>query len=358
MNIRRLVITLVLLPVAVAAAWQWSDFLGGSENVSFETSTLTFSQVSEMRVRDLRRRLTRRHGYSAEEVGRVLDKKELIQILSFEEHKERDIEREKFKRAVTIRGIMVAVLAVLVAFFWPLLQRAFEVASVNFVVYTDRKKYETRRCFELRSVAGFFGIALMAILDVMQLWLSTSVLLSWVMTSKFFFPTPKLTVNPAKMMGGDVAKGPMGQFGLNVGPMVLTWAFRFVYARIESWTGRALSRAHQQQKQKARAAETPEEKAARKAARKAAKRAAKAEKEEELRKRQEEERERRREAAQKATDSLFPDLAGTANRPQQQQQQNGEEMPSPQATGMADEQSSAFAEFQKQMEEVDMDELD
>ena len=104
-------------------AWEWSDYLGGSSEdlAGFHTKTLSMGEIREMRVRDIKRRLSRTHGYSADEVGRMLDKKELIQALAFEEHKDREKELEKVKRFVVIRGIVVAVIAVIVVLGWPIL---------------------------------------------------------------------------------------------------------------------------------------------------------------------------------------------------------------------------------------------
>ena len=106
---------------------------------------------------------------------------------------------------------------------------------------------------------------------MMQIWLTVSVILSWVMTSKYFFPIPSLSIRPAAFMGGPIAQGPLAQYGFNVGPMVITWVLRFVQGLLEGWVGRALRRSHKRQKKQQRAQETPEEKAARKAAKRAAK---------------------------------------------------------------------------------------
>ena len=53
----------------------------------FETKTLNIVEISEMRARDIKRRLARSHGYGPDELSRMIDKKELINALSYEEHK-------------------------------------------------------------------------------------------------------------------------------------------------------------------------------------------------------------------------------------------------------------------------------
>jgi hypothetical protein len=272
--------------VVVVDAWEWSDLVrghgvvwGGSSNdasslAASPTTPLSIQQVSEMRVRDIKRRLTRNHGYSAEEVARVLDKKELIQALAFEEEKVRLQYEGEARRTLLQQGVLAALVAIFILACWPLFQQAYEVAMVNLVVYTDRKRHEANRCLELQSTLGFVGIAAMAILDVLQLWLTASVLLSWVVTtSPYFFPIPKLTVRPAQFLGPDMAASSMANYGINIGAMLITWGMRFAYGQVERWTGQVLSSAHRQQRRQERARQeqldSVEERAARKAARKA-----------------------------------------------------------------------------------------
>ena len=45
----------------------------------------------------------------------------------------------------------------------------------------------------------------------------------------------------------------LANYGINVGSMAVTWAMRFVYGKIELWTGKALASAHRQQRREARA---------------------------------------------------------------------------------------------------------
>lgn len=337
--LRRLCLLLLLVFVSSASAWEWTDFLGNGKEISFATKTLSMQEVRDMRVRDIKRRLTREHGYSADELGRILDKKELIQALSFEEHKEKQKEQDKLKRFLIIRGILTAAIAVVIVGGWPLWSHLYEVVCVNLVVYTDRKRHEAGRCFELRSKMGFIGILLMAVMDVLQFWLSTSVLLSWVTTSKYFFPMPSLSIRPAQFMGGQVASGPMAKYGFNVGPMVITWVFRFVASRMEAWTGRQLANAHRSQRKDAKQWESSEERAARKAARRAAKKEARVEAEKQV---AAEEAARRRKASADATETLFPTNKVVKEETPEHQRVTEE----------------SRKEFQEQMESFNMDELD
>ena len=157
-------------------AWEWSDFVSGGVVAGIvnnkNANTLTMADVSTMRVRDIKRRLSLNHGYSADELGAILDKKELIQLLAFEEHKIRQTQYDEIKRVLVQRGIITAIVVIVIIACWPVFQHLWDVASVNFVVYTDRKKHEVQRCRELKSIAGMIGVFVMSILDILQVWLT------------------------------------------------------------------------------------------------------------------------------------------------------------------------------------------
>lgn len=237
-------------------AWEWSDWVSWSTATArsyFQytgentTVSLSLEEVSSLRVREIKRRLARNHGYSAEELAKMLDKKELIFALAFEEEKIRIDHEEAMKRLIVKRGFLTAIITIAVVMAWPLFQHAYEVAAVNFVVYTDRKRLEARRCWELRSMSGFVGIIIMFIIDLLQTWLTVSILLSWVMRSKYFFPVPSLPIRPGQILGGEASQSSsISNYGINVAPMVISWLMRFMYNTIERWTGRTLSHAYQQ----------------------------------------------------------------------------------------------------------------
>ena len=115
----------------------------------------------------------------------------------------------------------------------------------------DRRRHELSRCREFNSYKGYLGIFLLFIIDMLTFWLSTSVLLSWVMTSKYFFPTPNLPLRPIEMLtpkGHD--SGALGKYGINVGPMAVSWFFRFLSGQVEKMIGKAMSDVLQQQRKK------------------------------------------------------------------------------------------------------------
>ena len=121
----------------------------------------------------------------------------------------------------------------------------------------------------------------MFVVDMLQFWLTASILGSWIVSrhskyGKYFFPVPSIPLRPAQLMGGQMAQSSLANYGMNVGPMAVGWVLRFINGRFEKWTGKALSQAYKAQRRAAREWETEEERAARKAARKAAKREAKA----------------------------------------------------------------------------------
>lgn len=242
--------------------WEWTDWIVGNDygndNVVLEeewsstaaATTLSLEQVSALRVRDVKRRLARRHGYSADELAAMIFKKELVEALAFEEEKVRLRLQGDLQRLVLQRGVVLAVVVVLISSCWPLIRQAYDVALVNLVVYTDRKKLEARKCWQLKTKWGLLGVALMFIIDLLQAWLTVSILLSWVMAkSKYFFPTPNISIQPAQLMGGPMAQA-FGGYGINIGAMLVTWILRFTHGRLEIWTGRAMSAALQAKRAK------------------------------------------------------------------------------------------------------------
>ena len=267
-----------------------------NDGINLETKSLNIIQISEMRVRDIKRRLAREHGYSADELARMLDKKDLINTLSYEEHKvyQQESDRRKWRRIKST--IIYTCAAVLVVMFWPLLVSAGEMAHVNFVVYTDKRRHELSRCREYSSFKGFFGMFLLFIIDFLSTWLSVSVLLSWVMRSKYFFPVPNLPIRPAQLLAGGGDAGALGQYGINIGPMIISGLFRFLNNRVEGMIGKAMSTAFQNQRRKerdemkrARKEERAKEKEERRKMKKEAKLRMKEEEEAKARAREEEE---------------------------------------------------------------------
>lgn len=256
-----------------------------NDGIDLETKSLNIIQISEMRVRDIKRRLAREHGYCADELSRMLDKKDLINTLSYEEHKvyQQEMDRRKWRRIKST--IIYTCAAVLIVMFWPLLTHAFEVAHVNFVVYTDKRRHELSRCREYSSIKGYFGMFLLFVIDGLSTWLSVSVLLSWVMKSKYFFPVPHLPIRPAQLLAGGGDAGALGQYGINIGPMIISGLFRFLNNRVEAFIGNAMSSAFQRQRKRARKEERAKEKEERRKIKKEAK----------IRMKEEEERARREE---------------------------------------------------------------
>lgn len=225
-------------------------------------------------------------GYGADEIAKMIDKKDLINALSYEEHRTEQKEKERKKRVALRRSIIVALICVIVVMFKPLFVHAWEVICVNVEVYTDKKKYEFSRIVEFRSPKAAFGLLLTIGVNCLQFWLSASVLLSWVMKSEYFFPIPHIPIRPAALLatatGNTGGAGPLGSYGINVGPMVVSWLFRFTNGKIENFMGRALADAHKKQKKKMKAARKEQEKkeaAIAKEERRAARRARRAERE-------------------------------------------------------------------------------
>ena len=354
--------SLNILPVA--SAWEWTDYVvGGSkdEDGFGRRNTLSDTEISGLRVRDLKRRLARSHGYSAEELGRMLDKKDLMAALSREESKLRIKYRNEQRRRLFWNGLFVAIMCVIAIVGWPLWVQVSEVAAVNWQVYYDRKRHEISQCVEFRSVKGGIGVVLLAILDGLRFWLSSTVLLSWFLSSdspyrRYMFPIPSLPIRPGQFMGDKVANGPLGRYGMNIAPMAITWCMGFVRGKIEYWTGKKLSAAARIRRREARSGETEEERKARKAAKKAAKRAKREEQERMHQERWKAETERRKEMAEKASEQLFGN--GRGGRPSQSEQEESSHE-NEETTLPRKDYDDAKREFEADMEEYDdMNDLD
>lgn len=233
---------------------------------------LTIQEISTLRVRDIKRRLARHHGYSSDELSRMLDKKELIETLAFEEHKESQKLEKEQNHERKKKGIITAIACVLVYMFWPLLTHVYEVAHVNFVVYTDRKYYEFSRCFAHKSTLAILGVFVITFIELLQFWLSASILLSWVIPrNKYLFPMPSLPIKPTALLNSvmspqkpgqpQTARSPLDNYGINIAPMIISWIFRFGNTKVQYWVGKVLARAlkrerkRQKKKEKEEAAE-------------------------------------------------------------------------------------------------------
>jgi hypothetical protein len=308
---------------------------------------LSKAEISSMRVRDIKRRLARTYGYGADELAKMIDKKDLISALLKEEHRQQQKEQDQIRRQWFFQGLWTTLVAVVVVMGWPLWKHVYEVMMVNGVVYTDRKLLEIQKCRQYPSLSASMGVLLMIVVDILQVWLTVSVLLSWVMKSKYFFPMPTLAIRPAQLMGEKFSQGALGRYGMNVAPMVVTWTLKFVRGHIERFTAKALSYAYQQHKHNVRATETEEERVARKAQRKATKRAAKEEAAQREQQRWQQQVQSRKEMAEQATQQLF------GRRQQQQQQQQ-----SPPPMQQQQQSSSSFQPAAEEDEDVFQDDDD
>jgi len=213
---------------------------------------LSISEISSLRVREIKRLLAIDHGYSASEISKMIDKRELINTLAFEEHKIYLKFQQKRKRERYQIGIIVSLIAVVVVMCWPLFRNLWVTFCVNIEVYVDRKKYEISRCLQFRSIKGCIGMFVLIILDLLNFWLLLSVTSSWIIPSnssyrRFFFPTPYVPIQPLSLlsaMNQNKTQSSLQNYGVNVGPMFITFMLRFLRSRVESWIGRVLSYSH------------------------------------------------------------------------------------------------------------------
>ena len=338
-----------------SSAWEWTNYIVGGSKIADE-HYMTDAEISELRVRDLKRRLARKFGYSQDELAKMLDKKDLKSALIGEESKLRTKHRNKKLRKLLWQSVIVAILCVVAIVgsqFWTQL---YQTIAVNLTVYYDRKSLEMSQCWEFRSIKGALGIAILSVLELLRLWLSFTVLLSWVLSNesqyrRYLFPIPSFAIKPGQFMGEQVQNSPAGQWGLNIAPMLMTWCMGSVRTKLEYWTGNALSAAARLQRQQARSGETVEERKARRAAKKAAKRTAREENERNDQELRAKETMRRKEMADRATEQLFGN---------KQEQKESSPQQSDNEPRISDEDfDNAKKEFEAEMDEwEDMDDLD
>jgi hypothetical protein len=302
----------------VVYGWEWSDFVWSTNHSNNNTITnwisstiassassqhdhtnqimrnhpLSIHEISQLRVRDVRRRLVRIHGYAPEEIQRILEKKELINTLAYEEEKIRLSNEVEARRIVITQCLFTTFVVIVITICWPLILHAYEVIHVNIIVFLDRKKYEATRCYELQSYYGLIGILAMGLIDLCKVWLTGSILLSWfIKSNRYFFPTPSWSIRPMEMLklgsstnhqyGYHSHQNPVptfGNFGINIGPMIIRWLLGFIYIRIEKWTARSMAHSQKLQQQRQQQARRQNETVEGKQARKEAKRQRKIEK--------------------------------------------------------------------------------
>jgi len=193
-----------------------------------EEEELSFTDISKLRPREIKRRLVRKHGYTPEEVARMIDKKVLIETLVYEEHLQiQKISSAKQRKRIQT-SIVVALIAIVVAACWPMIRMAtkqlYEIICVNFIIYTDKKRYEFRRCKEYDCTVGYIGLTVVTVLDILILWLNASTTLSWITPNKsflrkYFFPTPNLPI---------YAHG----FGINIGGFFVLWLLSWIKSSV------------------------------------------------------------------------------------------------------------------------------
>lgn len=268
--------TILRFPNWITSSSQYITSSTTSSSLTKDIHPLSIDDVSNLRVRDIRRRLILIHGYSLEDTNKILDKKELIYKLAYEEEKIRLLNESESKRIVIIQCIITGIITIIITICWPILMHVYEILNVNIVVFVDRKKYEIIRCYELKSYYGMIGIIIMSILDILKLWLTISMILSWFISSnnKYLFPTPSIPIRPIDMlMAGTNTNNKQQQqqqsngsssFGINIGPMIIRWIMSFIYTRVEKWTIHAMAYSHRIQRNQMKNNESDEEKKIRK----------------------------------------------------------------------------------------------
>lgn len=136
------------------------------------------------------------------------------------------------------------------------------------IISTDKKKYEINTCISHKSIKACIGILITFCIDLLQLWLSVSILASWILPSnKYMFPTPSIPIRPAAVLtslssasGNASSDSPLNKYGINVGPMIISWLFRYGKGKVEYWVGKVLAKKMRKDQKKVRKEEKKREK--------------------------------------------------------------------------------------------------
>lgn len=135
-----LILCLLITNLPRSDAFRIMDWVDGDTPAQFKNDdcakVLSLSEISALRVREIQRKLQRQHGYGADEIHQILDKKVLVNALAYEEHKVCEREEEWKRKVMVRRSIFLALVCVILVMFRPLLEHVWEVAHINFVVYT------------------------------------------------------------------------------------------------------------------------------------------------------------------------------------------------------------------------------
>lgn len=64
------------------------------------------------------------------------------------------------------------------------------------------------------------------------------------MKSEYFFPVPYIPIRPAELLataaGASGNANALGNYGINIGPMIISWFFRYMNGKLENFMGRSL----------------------------------------------------------------------------------------------------------------------
>lgn len=120
-----------------------ADTKADASNQSGHQLPLLLSDISSLRVREIKYRLSHRYGYTPQKLSRILDKTELVHLLSYEEHMAYNEQQEKQRTIDKNRrwriSIIIGIAGIGIKMLFPFIRHLYSIVAINFVVYAGKR---------------------------------------------------------------------------------------------------------------------------------------------------------------------------------------------------------------------------
>jgi len=208
---------------------------------------LTLQEIGNMRSRELKKMLYKL-GVSQEEVKKIVDKRELRDLVINLLQEEAQQKKVKVMWEQGLRWTLIAIAVGFIVIF----REPFLALMKGFIDYLLAVRYQIKVkgdmmavCYQHSMYFALVSFILACLLDLVGPLMQMSIVASWVLPSqsvfrRFLFPSLSIPVTTDMILGGmGQSKGgksnPLSGYGLNVGPMVTMWISSFLKGRLEEF---------------------------------------------------------------------------------------------------------------------------